>query len=362
MFRSGARFRLPFDKLRVTQGDKLRVTQFDKLRVTQCCFAVLMLLSIVALLGARPSKPPATPTPSPTATPTPAPPTVIIYPFTVNGEADKRAGGKLATLYTKEIQLMGGVMIKPPPMPSVDRKNYLNAAIQNGVEYYLSGYITPLGEQVAVVQQLVSTESGAIIWSSTAQMLTYSDAADQADMVRKVVLAHSGRVEASYQQQSSTATAAPEEHGAQTNIAAILGIFHRLRPGPKPTLAPEKKPKRGILVVQVVANPSSLNSSATTALALSLNRAYNVARSAVVSQNVVTDARTICGALPNETIATGDFHSDRNLRHDIADAFTLKVYRCDGSLLYTNTAHSGSVGGAIDLTVNAYMKDHPNND
>ena len=347
MFNNGARLRLPFDKL----------------RVTQCCFAVLMLLSIVALVGAhRPSKPPATPTPSPTPTPTPAPPTVIIYPFTVNGEADKRAGGKLATLYTREIQLMGGLALKPPPAPSVARKDYLKAAIQNGVDYYLSGYITPLGEQVAVVQQLVSTASGAIIWSSTAQMLTYSDAADQADMVRKMVLAHAGRVEASYQAQQTSGTPAPEEHGAQTNIAAILGIFHRMRPGPKPTLAPEKKPKRGVLVVQVAANPSSLTTSATTTLALSLNRAYNVARSAVITQSIPTDARTICGALPNETIATGDFHSDRNLRSDIADAFTLKVYRCDGSLIFTNTARSGSVGGAIDLTVNAYMKDHPNND
>ncbi len=320
------------------------------------------MISVVALIGARPARPPATPTPSPSPTPTPAPPTVLIYPFTVNGEADKRAGGKLASLYTKEIQTMGGVVIKAPSTPNVDRKAYLDSAIKDGVDYYLSGYITPLGEQVAVVQQLVSTQSGAIIWASTAQMLTYSDAADQADTIRKVVLAHAGRIEASYQQQQSAATAAPEEHGAQTSIAAILGIFHRLRPGPRPTLAPEKKPKRGVLVVQVAASPSSMDTATTTALALSLNRTYNVARSAVVTQNVPSDAHIICGALSNETIATGDFHQDRNLRHDISDAFTLRVYRCDGSLIFTNTARSGSVGGAIDLTVNAYMKDHPNND
>ncbi|MBV8727724.1 MAG: hypothetical protein JO233_08055 [Candidatus Eremiobacteraeota bacterium] len=328
------------------------------------CFAVFALISVVALVGAshRPSKPPATPTPSPTPTPTPAPPSVIIYPFSINGEADKRAGVKLASLYTKEIQTMGGVMIKPPLAANVDRKLYLTDAIQSGADYYLSGYITPLGEQVAVVQQLVSTQSGAIIWSTTAQMLTYSDAADQADTIRRVLLAHAGRVEASYQAQQTSATPAPEEHGAQTNIASILGIFHRLRPGPKPTLPPEKKPKRGILVVQVAASPNNLNNNATTALALSLNRAYNVARSAVLSQNVVADSHVICGALPNETIATGDFHTDRNIRHDIAAVFTLKVYRCDGSLLYTNTARSGSLGGAIDLTVNAFMKDHPNND
>ena len=329
------------------------------------CFAVLALISIIAgPAAARPrlSKPPATPTPSPTPTPTPAPPTVIIYPFTVNGEADKRAGGKLASLYTQEIQTMGGVMIKPPPAQNVDRKLYLTDAVKSGVDYYLSGYITPLGEQVAVVQQLVSTNSGAIIWSSTAQMLTYSDAADQADTIRKVVLAHAGRVEASYQAQQSAATPEPDQHGAQTNIAAILGLFHRLRPGPKPTLAPEQKPKRGILVVQVAANPSNLNGQATTALALSLNRAFNVARSAVVTQNIPTDAHTICGALPNEMIASGEFHHENNIRRDIADAFTLRIYRCDGSLIYTNTARSGSLGGAIDLTVNSYMKSHPNND
>jgi len=328
------------------------------------CFAILAIVSVVALIGAshRPSKPPATPTPLPTPTPTPAPPTVIIYPFTVNGEADKRAGGKLASLYTKEIQTMGGVLIKPPLAANVDRKQYLNDAIKSGVDYYLSGYITPLGEQVAVVQQLVSTQSGAIIWASTAQMLTYGDAADQADTIRKVLLAHAGRVEASYQAQQTAATPAPEEHGAQTNIAAILGIFHRLRPGPKPTLAPEQKPKRGILVVQVSGNSSNVNGQATTALALSLNRAYNVARSAVSTQNISNDARTICGALPNEMIASGDFHHDSGVRRDIADEFTLKVYRCDGSLFYTNSARSGSIGGAIDLTVNAYMKAHPNND
>lgn len=329
-------------------------------------FAVIAILSALLLtgFGHRPPKPSPTPSPTPTATPTPTLPTVMIYPFTVNGEADKKAGTKLASIFTSEIQTMGGIVIKPLPTPLVDRKDYLADAIKGGADYYFSGYITPLGEQVALVEQLVSTASGAIIWSSTAQMLTYGDAADQADTVRKVMLAHAGRVEASYQAQQSAATPAPAEHGAQTNIASILGIFHRMKPGPKPTLPPEKKPKRGILVVTVVANPSKLNNEATIALALSLNRAYLVARSAVVTQNIPSDARIICGALKNETIASGDYHTEptNRLHQNTADAFTLRVYRCDGSVIFVNTAHSGSLGGAVDNAVNAYMTAHPNND
>jgi len=328
--------------------------------------AIIAVLSAVLLtgLGHRPPKPSPTPSPTPTATPTPALPTVIIYPFTVNGDADKRAGAKLAALYTSEIKTMGGIVIKPVPTPAVDRKMYLTAAIQNGADYYFSGYITPVGEEVALVQQLVSTTSGAIIWSATAQISTYGDAIDQADTVRKVLLGHAGRVEAQYQAQQSAATAPPVSNGAQTNIGTILGIFHRMKPGPKPTLAPDKKPKRGILVVQVAANPSSLNNSATVALALSLDRAYLVGRSAVVTQNISSDSRTICGALTNETIASGEFRTEATskLYRNTSNVFTLRIYRCDGSVMFSNTGRSGSMGGAIDNAVNAYMKDHPNND
>jgi len=332
--------------------------------------AVLALVCSTTFLGASrpaPQRPAAFPVPSPSPTVAPLTlPALVIYPFTVNGDADKKAGAKLAALFVAQIQNAGGVLVKPLPAKPVVRTDYLTSAIRSGADYYVSGYLTPIGEQVALVEQIVSTSSGAIIWSNTAQLLTYGDASSQADDIRKAILGHAGRIQAQYRQQQALSTPTPgPAHGTSASIGSILGILHRDRgrPAPKPSLAPDQKPARGILVIQLGGAPETARIAATTTLARSLERIFRVTRSAVVTRDAGRDARTVCGAQTNVTIAGGDVAQERvrTFPPRTVDVFTMRVYRCDGSILFSSTQRASSFGDAIDNAVAAFVAAHPGN-
>ncbi|MDP9016941.1 MAG: hypothetical protein M3N19_01295 [Candidatus Eremiobacteraeota bacterium] len=325
--------------------------------------AVFALLSAVALMGAahrgRPAASPApTPSPTPTASAAPIAPVVVLYPFTVNGDADKNAGNKMVTLFAAQMTASGGLIVKPVPAVPVQRADYLTNALKNGADYYISGYMTPLGDEVALVEQVVSTSSGAIVWSSTATVLTYGDALTQADTIKKVVIGHAGRVEASYKQQQALATPPPgPANGAQTSIGSILGLLHRSHsgPAPRPTLAPDKKPARIILVVG--------HDDTANALIQALEGMYRVTHSATVTQNVAADAHTVCGSITNATIAEALARTEftKSLPRYSLNVVTLRVYRCDGSILFQKTARASSLGDAMDQAVGAYISAHPSN-
>ncbi|MBC5815545.1 MAG: hypothetical protein GIW97_03290 [Candidatus Eremiobacteraeota bacterium] len=327
--------------------------------------AVFSLICAVLLTGIghrKPSGPPATPAPTPTpfAVPTAAVPVMMIYPFAVNGDADKKAGDKMAGLFLAQIAGAGGVIVKPIPAKVVARTDYLSDAIKNGADYYLSGYMTPVGEEVALVEQLVSTGSGAIIWSSTAQVLTYGDALNQADIVRQSVINHAGRVEAQYRQQQALATPTPgPANGAQTSIGAILGLIKHVAGGrkaePAPTLAPEKKPLKAILVIGHDGGASSLQHS--------LDRIYRVSNAGIESGDVVADTRKVCSKFPNITVASGETKRERTrgFPPSSINVFTLRMYNCQGTVFFTNTARSGSLQDAVDQAVAAYVSAHPSN-
>lgn len=322
---------------------------------------LVVFLCAVALtgLGHRQSRPQATPSPAPTpvVTATPSLPVVLIYPFQVNGDADKSSGVKLASLFIGQIQTAGGVSIKPlTATTGIARADYLTNAIKGGADYYVSGYVTPLGDEVALVEQVVSTSSGAIVWANTAQLLTYGDATTQADSIRTAILSHAGRVEAQYQQQQAQATPTPgPSNGASTSIGSILGLLHHRGPAPKPTLASNQKPARAILLVG--------RGDAANALFNSLDRVYHVSRSAVLTQNVAADAHLVCGATSDATVASGDLHTEqtRSFPHFTMYVFTLRAHRCDGSVFFNKTSSARSMQDAVDEAVAAFVAAHPSN-
>ncbi|GAC1392011.1 MAG: hypothetical protein NVSMB31_09790 [Vulcanimicrobiaceae bacterium] len=326
--------------------------------------AVLACFSAFVFIGAghrsRPNSTPApTPSPTPIASAAPVAPVVVLYPFTVNGDADKNAGNKMVALFAAQMTASGGLIIKPVPASPVQRADYLTNALKNGADYYISGYMTPLGDEVALVEQVVSTSSGAIVWSSTATVLTYGDALTQADTIKKVVIGHAGRVEASYKQQQALATPVPgPANGAQTSIGSILGLLHRggrSAPAPRPTLAPDKKPLRPILVVG--------HDDVATALIHALDGMYRVTHSATVTQNVAADAHTVCGSISNATVAEAEQRTEftKSLPRYSLSAVTLRIFRCDGSVFFQKSARASSLGEAIDQAVAAFVAAHPSN-
>jgi hypothetical protein len=119
-------------------------------------------------------------------------PVVVVYPLTVTGPTAAEAGSNLAVLLSSKMIALGGVTVKPYP-PGTDRPQFLDAALKVGADYYVTGYLTPVGDEVSLVVQVVSTHSGSIVFSNTAMVRTYTEAAGQADVLRDAIVRHAGR-------------------------------------------------------------------------------------------------------------------------------------------------------------------------
>ena len=131
----------------------------------------------------------------PTPTPAPSPatgieqrPVVVIYPFDVQTGVDPRLGMAIAQILSQEMTAAGGINVLAVPQ-NVKRADFLTNARTNRADFYISGYVTPVGDHASVVEQVVSTESGVILFSQTAQVQTVADVASQSLLARQQILA-----------------------------------------------------------------------------------------------------------------------------------------------------------------------------
>ncbi len=323
-----------------------------------------MIIFSVALIGAR-HRPSPPPTPSPTASPAPAPvatpsePVIVIYPFTINGDVEKDAGNKLATLFANSIAQSGGVLIKPATS-GIARQDFLTDARRLGADYYISGFMTPLGAEVALVEQVVSTFSGTVVFAHTAQVVTYGDASTQAQLVRTAVLSHAGRVVAEYNRPVAEPSTTPTPSSG--NEANIGGLFRRRsKTAVASATVPSAHSLHGVTVVRVGGSASPAErSAASSGLLASFKRFGDARLSAILSENVAKDAVTICGSERNTTVASGSLVMEPvRFRRVSRAAFTLRVHGCDGSLLYQDTERNASIQRAIDGAVDKFVRTRP---
>ena len=133
-------------------------------------FHVLLVCSCLALIGAGAPHPAPAPSPSPSATPVPvaAIPVVLVYPFDTTGQLKANVGSGIAQVFTQQMLSAGGLTLLPVP-DSVHRSDFLTNANKQHADYYISGYMTPIGNGAAVVVQVVSADSGIIVFSNTQQ-------------------------------------------------------------------------------------------------------------------------------------------------------------------------------------------------
>jgi TolB-like protein len=170
-----------------------------------------------------------------------AKPTVIVYPFVSNGSSsiDREASSRLATIIATQMAATGKVTVTPPP-PGTERKDYLSAARAHNADYYITGYISPLGSGVSMVEQVVSASSGIVVFSQSAQLTTYNDAAGQGDDLASFISNHANRGLAAVPTtppQSSSPTPVPS-----TGPEANLGKLFSRRKKAAATPAPAPKP------------------------------------------------------------------------------------------------------------------------
>jgi hypothetical protein len=189
-------------------------------------------------------------------------PVVIVYPFTLNGNSlDKSASSRLAIIIANQIAAAGGMHVQPPTL-GVERKDYLTVARKASADYYISGFISPLGDDVTVVEQVVSTVTGVVIYSNTAQLKTYADAAGQGDLIAAAIIRHNRRnLDAYAAPPPPPPSPTPEAAGGpEANIGKLFGRKKqatKVTPSPQPSGAPA--------VAQATLAPSTPAPAATRA-------------------------------------------------------------------------------------------------
>ena len=241
------------------------------------------------------------------------PPVVVVYPFTVSGassSAATQAGGNIALLLSNRLSELGGVTVKPFT-PGTDRTAFLTAAQKQNADYYVTGFLTPIGTEASLITQVVSTYGGTVIWSNSVTIRTYADAVAEADPLRAAIVAHAQRSLSSISAQApapaAAETAAPDSHDAAgVNLTKALGRHHR---GAPPSPAPSTSPagvavaaapvERGALVANVAgSSDATLRAYAAKALANALKH-DRVERGGVIAaspQDAIAHAGDLCRA------------------------------------------------------------------
>ncbi|MGC8486031.1 MAG: hypothetical protein ACP5O6_10445 [Candidatus Baltobacteraceae bacterium] len=315
--------------------------------------------------------PPAKGTPAPKATPIPSGPKVIVYPFTATSDGlPKKAGATVATIFAHAFEASGGLDVLPTPPPTTPNL-YPATAARLGAGYYVAGYLTPIGQGVSVLEQVVSVTNGVIIYSKTAQVFSVSDAGALALDARRAILADAG-VGRDYQPSSSSETPAPTATGpagqaASIKISGISGVLGHLF-GKHPTVAaasptPEPKPSRRALVVRVAGNvPGGMLTTSTDLLAADLRKHFHTSIVSAPAGRIAAEANAICGTDRDATILTGTLEMiPGHFMHKGSSRFELKAYACFGALLYHRHANGGDAPTAIRNAVDDYVELHPDN-
>ncbi|HVN68847.1 MAG TPA: hypothetical protein VMU38_04220 [Candidatus Binatia bacterium] len=337
----------------------------DVTSLRRLCGLALICASLFFATAVAPA-----PTPTPPPAPTPAPPAlsqqpvVMIYPFDVQTGADARIGQAIAQILGQEMSAAGGITVPPVPQ-GVKRADFLENARAAHADFYISGYVTPVGDSAAVVEQVVSVDSGVILFSQTAQVTSVADVASQSLLARSEILTFLGRGTQNVGAQASNSPAPSSTNGAQVPIQGIGSIVNSVfkhKGGKTPTPAPVVKPSRGVIVAPVTASGSVVPADLSNAgheLYFALNGYYNAQLTAVTTP-VATSAETICGENRNNSIATGTLAE--NGRGKTAFTFTLTLYTCFGAVLGRQSGTGPSIKSAVDAAAAAYAKAHPDND
>ena len=338
----------------------------------------IVLASSLALLALAPAPAPTTkPSPKPSLTPialpTPASlnePSVVIYPFKQSGQMQANTGVAVAKIFAQAFHASPGVRVIEVAQ-GIKRSAFQTYARSKNADYYITGYLTPIGNGAAVVEQLVSTQSGIIIYSQTSQIFSVQDVASLALRAHDAVVGIAGPENQSVAPSASATPAPSASSGGQVSLNGLSGIVHSLFAHPTkrvatapthPALPP--MPSRIAIVTRVSGNasPSDLT-LATNELMQRLATYFHTVTPLIAVTNASAQASALCGTNRDQSVITGLIKQVRigGFRPHNRSTFTLDVYACFGAKLYTTTSTNDNLKAAVDATVKRYQKLHPGN-
>jgi TolB-like protein len=341
-------------------------------RILACIFSTV---GAVLLLAAGP------------ASPFQVVPVVVVYPFSATtSQLDQEAASRLGVIVATGMANSPGIVVKPAP-PGAERKDFLTLARSLGADYYVTGYLSAVGHQVSLVEQVVTTASGIIVFSNTAQLTTYQDAAGQGEDLAAAIVRHANRnigaIEAP-PEHAATPTPGPTA-GSEANLSNLGGLLHRKRqatsaPSATPTPAPAAVSPTPAVASTPVAlatlSPAAARSSAfglvtvagsadagaRAAATQALGTAFASAKRATTP--LAPGGIPACNAATVGRIVSGNLTSGENTVLGVKQAsasFELVVTDCAGTVQYHQTTLRGAadlttaIQHAVDAAVSAYI-------
>jgi hypothetical protein len=281
-------------------------------------------------------------------------PTIVVYPPSVTGDSiDQEASARIATVIATEIAKSGEVKVLTPK-PGIERAGFLANARTIGADYYVTGFVTPIGNNVSVIEQVVSVLSGTVVFSASAQITTYGELNDQADQLREGILERAGRGLAAFQAPPAPETTpAPQpSSGTEANVSGLFGRHRRAAPSPAAVATPEPLPADA--VVGILAVGGSADADQRTAAAQAIAVAFGRdGRHAVVVSDAAPSA-AVCSANKATSLVAGWL--DTHAAPDASASASLRLvgYDCSGKVAFDRTFTEGGSGpAAAQLALNA---------
>ncbi|MBD5606660.1 MAG: hypothetical protein IAI48_16450 [Candidatus Eremiobacteraeota bacterium] len=264
------------------------------------------------------------------------PPVVVVYPFTVSGNTTVAgAGGNVAVLLAEKLQALGGVEVKPFT-PGTERRDYLTAAQKQNADYYVSGFLTPIGSEVSLITQVVSIYGGTVVWSNTSTIRTYADALAEASDLHEAILRHAGRSLSSLGAPPPASTPeAPTKDAAGVNLSKAFGRHRKDQ-----TVAAAPTPAAdGSALLSAVGGGADATSRDYAAKSLAASLAKNASLRATAVNVTAADAAAHAGDLCKANATAKTLYAstlDIDAGHGVA--LDVTAYDCSGKKLRENRA------------------------
>jgi hypothetical protein len=115
----------------------------------------------------------------------------------------------------------------------------LSAARKAGASYYISGYVSTIGSQVAAVEQLVSTKSGVMVWRTSATYAAPIDAGATGATLHDIIVQFATHGQGAFNSGIGSAPSAPPSAAPRAKPVALatpLPIPATYDPTPAPAV------------------------------------------------------------------------------------------------------------------------------
>lgn len=276
-------------------------------------------------------------------------PVVVVFPLLGAQGVASDVGSSVSLILATQIAELGGITVKPAP-PGTQQADFLETARKLATDYYVSGFVTPLGDQVSVVEQLVSVKSGSVVWSNTAQLAVYGDARASGTLLHNQILQYAGRGFSTLDQAHVVPTQAPRRR----TVAAA------------PTPTPVSKTAT-ILDFDGAAQEAVRNYAPTAVIRTFRQYGIEGSRASISSKEVATLGPLLCAQTGADLLLGGAVNVEQQDPENgwMFDAVVrLTGYDCSNlkakPRLVQGTGTNGDTQTAVDIAISRALKDYMN--